>query len=149
MGTPAEQGTYVGEGLALGVLRAGFSAVALDREAVESAFGEAWDAWPWRRSFPRVQADLDRERIWAIMHRSEGRLRSCFAYWVQAGPYFHARSRVGRTPAEHLGLLAGRSGVPVDAWDGLSRDVLRVLGEERLVRASSTSPSPWGAVLDL
>lgn len=88
-------------------------------------------------------------RIWAIVHRSQGRLRSSFAYWVQAGPYLHPRSRGARTPAQHLDVLATRSGVPVEAWDGFCRHVLHLLGEDRLVRTPSSIPSPWRALLDL
>lgn len=73
--TPVQQQTEMGEGLAVGCLVVGVSAMTSQDGPLESAFAQALASWPWVARY----RSLTRSQKWparSIIRKSAGRRRS-------------------------------------------------------------------------
>jgi hypothetical protein len=76
--TRVAQETEVGEGLAVGCLVGGVSALGSDDGALEAAFTPVWAAWPWAARYP----SLGRSRLAEVLRKSARRRGQRVAQWV-------------------------------------------------------------------
>jgi hypothetical protein len=81
MESKARQETTIGQGLALGVLAEGATAVTANKMSVDFAFSHAWRDWQHARRFPVVRASPVRNDILRIMRSSPRRQGPIVAAW--------------------------------------------------------------------
>lgn len=79
--TRVAQETELGEGLAVGCLVRGVSAIGSDDHALEGAFSPAWTSWPWAARYPWVGPS----RLGEALRKSARRRGPRLAQWVRSG----------------------------------------------------------------
>jgi hypothetical protein len=131
--TEATQKAYFGEGLAVGCLLDGATAIIGDRFAVESSLRRAYRGWPHRTRFPTVRTDLSHANVWALLHDSKGRTSSSVAYWEEQGTHLIPRLRQSWSLEEHAERLEGLSGIETTAWVSLADAFLDALGTRYVI----------------
>jgi len=118
--TKVDQETAVGQGLAVGCLALGVTAVTSKKMSVEFAFIRAWRDWTWAPRFPRIRADLERNDILRIIHASPRRRGGYIAEW-SVGRDLEPLLRGDRDVDEAGTQLEIASGVPLSGWVELAR----------------------------
>lgn len=114
-GTKATDQTDIGQGLAVGCLVLGVTAVTSGKQALEFAFRRAWRDWPHAREFRFVHADIARNDIVLILRKSARRRGAYLGAWELerwARPYLAE----GTTLAAAEELLPEWTGVPWSSW---------------------------------
>jgi hypothetical protein len=127
------QETVVGEGLALGCLSLGISAVTANKMSVESAFGRAWRSWPQAYLFRAVHASIARNDLLRIVARSTRRRGVVIASW-DVGRVLEPILEWGDTVEEAGELLAENSGLPFSEWIALAKAFTDHLGADNVHR---------------
>jgi hypothetical protein len=133
-GTKATDHTDVGQGLAVGCLALGVTAVTSGSQALEFAFGRAWRGWPRARDFRFVHADIARNDIVLILRRSARRRPPLLAAWELkrwATPYLFE----GTTLADAEELLPEWTGVPWSSWLELAEAFTAEFKDDEMRRA--------------
>ncbi len=134
--TAVQQQVAVGEGLAIGCLNLGVSAVTSQKMTVELAFQRAWRGWARSSTFPRIHASLPRNDFLTIVHSSANRRGSTVAAWScdrRLTPYLTVD---GWTIDDAAELLQGSCGVPVQDWTDLAKLFVEDLGEGNVDKAT-------------
>ncbi len=120
----AQQGTTVGEGLALGCVALGVDLVEGSKVDLEFAFRRAWRGWPYRFNFPAVRADVGRDDLLSLLDKSEGRRSAHLTGWSSQWPF--QPYKLGNWTVEDVAdLLPG--GVPLAGWKHLASTFLAEL----------------------
>lgn len=129
--TPTRQRNAVSEGIALGLLTCGRSALPFDKLRLDLAFEGAWRSWSSRSQFPQVSTDLAKglDAVWA-MTRVDADKHTLVLYWHQEGNQFQIRTRQHSwTPGnpEDLKFAAEliNGDVPLAGWEELAREFLK------------------------
>lgn len=128
--TPARQRNAVSEGVALGIVAAGYDAIQFDKVRVDLAFEGAWRDWAYRARFSQVDTDIrnGKDGTWVLTHAKQGRQAFAF-YWDTRGPNLLIEARQPDwdpdDPADidfALGVIDGD--LSLDYWLTLARDFL-------------------------
>lgn len=133
--TKAQQETAVGEGLAVGCLALGITAVTSNKMAVEFAFIRAWREWAWALLFPVVHASHGRNDLLRILCASPRRRGAFVAEWSSEGTWVPLL-RGGLNVDEAGDLLQGSTGVPPIGWTDLAQAFVDDLGTNEVHGAS-------------
>jgi hypothetical protein len=133
--TKATQETAVGEGVAVGCLALGVTAITSARVDVDLSFSYAWRNWPSSRVFPVVKASLDRNDLRRILHDSANRRWSMLAAW-ECGRMYEPYLRSDWTIEEAGESLAENTGVGLEAWMELARLFVERLGPDNVSYAA-------------
>ena len=118
--TRASDQTDVGQGLALGCLAVGVTAVTANKQALEFAFRRAWQDWPHRQKFRFIHASAERNDILHIVRKSERRRGAILAAW-ELGRWAEPYLREDHDLDEAAQMLPAWTGVPWDGWVQLGR----------------------------
>ncbi|MEO8136172.1 MAG: hypothetical protein ABI831_19625 [Betaproteobacteria bacterium] len=132
--TKAKQETAVGQGLAVGCLALGVTAVTSKKMSVEMAFIRAWRDWPQARHFPTIRADLERNDILPIIHDSPRRRGGYIAEWA-VGRTLEPLLRGDWDVDEAGAQLEIASDVPLEGWIELARAFTDDLDQNELIRS--------------
>lgn len=129
--TKDQQVKHVVEGMALGVLAQGVTAVTSSKMALEFAFNFAWRRWSLASEFPSIAGNDPGNLFWIGMGKSEGRRGACAAWnedeW--AVPYIRHEWAVDEALDHH----ASRE-VAAEDWMELGRLFVENLDENEVRR---------------
>lgn len=125
--------TDVGQGLAAGCLAIGVVGVTSGKQAVEFAFGRAWRRWEYAPRFRFIRADIQRNDILHIIHKSERRRGGHIAAWSR-GRWFEPYFREGQDVAAAAEVLPEWTDVPWPAWVQLAEAFVSELKDDEIVR---------------
>lgn len=129
--TKAVQQTEVGDGLALGVLAAGFDSLRNDKTAIELAFRHVWRRWPHTSSYPLVKAGPATDDIYVqIMLRSASRVHKLAAWRIEGYLICPELVHESWTLDDTLEELADASGVSEAGWRQLGTDFLKRINKQ-------------------
>jgi hypothetical protein len=99
---------------------------------LEFAFRRVWRSWPYRSTFPTVRADVRRDDLLPILHKSERRRGLHVAGWASQWPFVPYIAE--DWDVEEAGeILEDWTGVPLAAWVQLAQglvDDLKSDGDE-------------------
>ncbi|MBF0686965.1 MAG: hypothetical protein IR158_04255 [Cellulomonas sp.] len=134
-GTRVNQLTNLGQGLAVGCLALGVTAITRTKMTIEFAFGHAWRPWLYSRRFPQVRADRRNDIYFEIIGRSERRQGATIAAWdlhgeVGVEPYLKG----AWTLDDAQDLMPTYTGVPWSGWLDLAERFVGDLGDDQVVR---------------
>ena len=127
--TTVQQQVAVGEGLAIGCLDLGVSAVTSSKMAVELAFQRASPGWPRSSAFPSIHASLPRNDFLTIVHKSQNRRGPIVAAWSCERTLTPYLTMDGWTIEDAADLLQESCGVPLRDWTDLARRFVEDLGD--------------------
>ncbi len=129
--TTAQQETMLGQGLAVGCLSLGVTAVTSDKAVVEESFTRTWEHWPLASIFPSIQFTEDSQNLVGILAGSAGRRRHDMAHWSCEGD-LHPQLGPQWSLEEAGDVLDRVTGVPHSAWTELADAFVHRLGSERI-----------------
>jgi hypothetical protein len=111
------------EGVALGLLMAGFDALPQDKVGIELAFRSVWRSWPHARQFPFVGSRSRADELYQMTDAGR-RHRTHYLYW-EGNAVVHRIADPRRRPtADEIAESIG-SGVPAEEWMSLMGATMR------------------------
>ncbi|WP_138758741.1 hypothetical protein [Modestobacter altitudinis] len=136
VGSKAEQETTVAEGLAIGCLVLGVTAV--DNQDADTAFRRAWAEWPHAKRYPHVKASFERNAVPRILSKSEGRTGSYLAFWA-ADRGFAPHLRPSWDLQGAIEELTASTGLTAADWTDLARRFVKALGDDHVQRDGTSA----------
>lgn len=134
--TEANQLNIVGDGLAIGCLDHGVTAITANRQALDHAFRKAWRDFPLAASlFPSIKASLARCDIHKILSGSQRRKQSSVD-WLQNGAWWEPSLRgLYDTIDEVAEEITDLHGIDRSQWTRLAKPFIDTLGDKHVRRS--------------
>ena len=137
--TATRQRIEIGEGLAVGCLVAGVTALA-PTAPVDDALGHALDGWPWATRYPAVRRS---PQLVDTLHRSAGRRGPRVSHWVRSRGLVVPQLRDDDWDlTAACARLEEGTGVPARRWIDLASGFLAGLPDDAVWRAPDPVPLP-------
>ncbi|MFY1596016.1 hypothetical protein [Micromonospora sp. WMMD737] len=133
--TDADQLNLVGDGLAVGCLDLGVTAITTNTQTLDQSFRHAWRNFPLAaKAFPHVKASLARCDIQRIL-RDSPRRKGARVEWHQSTVWWEPHLRASYDDIDEVAeSIADLDGIPRDQWLQLARPFVDKLGDECIRR---------------
>ena len=135
--TRTRQQTEVGEGLAVGCLIAGVTALAATAP-LDGALVRALDAWPWASRYPALRRT---PRLPQVLRQSAGRRGARVAQWVASQGLFVPQLRDDEWDLPGAAVsLEEATGIPARRWVDLALSFVSGLDQASVWRSRPVDP---------